>query len=53
MTETFVDKRGRLPKALGPVARGVGDAAAHNRVGMEQTLAAIKLAAERVATEAR
>lgn len=47
VVESFRDKRGRLPKALAPVARGVKDVEAHNRAGMEDTLAAIKAAAER------
>ena len=52
VTESFLDKRGRVPKALGPFARGVKDVEAHNKVGMEQTLAQIKAAAERAAAEA-
>jgi hypothetical protein len=47
VVESFRDKRGPLPKALAPVARGVKDVEAHNRAGMEATLAAIKAAAER------
>jgi uncharacterized protein YndB with AHSA1/START domain len=47
VTESFQDRRGRLPKALGPLARGVKDVETHNRTGMEDTLAAIKAAAER------
>jgi hypothetical protein len=46
--ESFRDRRGSLFQALGPVARGVKDVDAHNRVGMEQTLARIKAAAEAV-----
>ncbi|MBV9662914.1 MAG: SRPBCC family protein [Actinobacteria bacterium] len=53
VTESFLDQRGRLAKSLGRPARGVSDAAAHNRVGMEQTLATIKSAAERAAAEAK
>ena len=53
VTETFIDKRTRLMKSLGRPVRGVSDAEAHNRVGMEQTLGQIKAAAERTATEAR
>ena len=46
VTESFLDKRGRLVNALGPLARGVKDAEAHNRVGMQETLARLKAAAE-------
>ena len=46
MTETFVDERGRIAKALGKPVTGVGDRAAHNRAGMEQTLDRLKAAAE-------
>jgi uncharacterized protein YndB with AHSA1/START domain len=48
VVESFRDRRGSLFQALGPVARGVKDVDAHNRVGMEQTLARIKAAAEAV-----
>jgi uncharacterized protein YndB with AHSA1/START domain len=48
LIESFRDRRGSLFQALGPVARGVKDVDAHNRVGMEQTLARIKAAAEAV-----
>ena len=47
VVESFVDRRGRLLHTLGPAARGVKDVDAHNRAGMEQTLARIKAAAER------
>jgi hypothetical protein len=46
LTESFTDKRGGLVKRLGRVARGVSDTEAHNRRGMEQTLANVKVAAE-------
>jgi len=52
VTESFVDKRGRLPRALGPAVRGVKDVEAHNQVGMQQTLGQIKAAAEGAAAEA-
>jgi uncharacterized protein YndB with AHSA1/START domain len=48
LVESFRDRRGSLFQALGPVARGVKDVAAHNRAGMEQTLARIKAGAEAV-----
>ena len=48
VVETFRDRRGALYRALGPIARGVKDVDAHNRAGMEQTLARIKAAAESV-----
>jgi uncharacterized protein YndB with AHSA1/START domain len=47
LVEAFVDRRGRLFEMLGPAARGVRDVDAHNRAGMEQTVARIKAAAER------
>jgi hypothetical protein len=37
-----------LLQVLGPVVRGVKDVDAHNRAGMEQTLARVKAAAEAV-----
>jgi hypothetical protein len=52
VTESFEDKRGRLARALGPVARGVKDVEAHNKIGMEQTLEQIKTAAESAGAEA-
>ena len=48
VVETFRDRRGPVFKTLGPIARGVKDVDAHNRVGMEQTVARIKVAAESV-----
>jgi uncharacterized protein YndB with AHSA1/START domain len=48
VVETFRDRRGPVLQALGPIARGVKDVDEHNRVGMEQTLARIKAAAESV-----
>jgi uncharacterized protein YndB with AHSA1/START domain len=47
VVEGFRDRRGRAFQVLGPVARGVRDYEAHNRAGMEQTLARVKAAAER------
>ncbi|HEY2705821.1 MAG TPA: SRPBCC family protein [Candidatus Dormibacteraeota bacterium] len=46
ISETWTDSRGGVIRALGRVATGVGDRAAHNRRGMEATLARIKAAAE-------
>lgn len=48
LVEMFRDRRGALFQALGPIARGVKDVEAHNRAGMEETLARIKTAAESV-----
>jgi uncharacterized protein YndB with AHSA1/START domain len=46
VTETWIDKRGPIVKALGKPVTGVADRAAHNRVTMEQTLERLKSAAE-------
>jgi uncharacterized protein YndB with AHSA1/START domain len=46
VTETWIDQRGRLAKALGKPVSGVSDRAAHNRTTMETTLERLKLAAE-------
>jgi uncharacterized protein YndB with AHSA1/START domain len=46
VTETWIDQRGAVVKALGKMLTGVGDRAAHNRSGMEQTLDRLKSAAE-------
>ena len=46
LTETFEDHRGGAGRALGRAARGVDDVTAHNRDGMERTLARIKAVAE-------
>jgi len=46
VVEDFRDRRGRAFQVLGPFARGVRDTDAHNRAGMEQTLARVKAAAE-------
>jgi uncharacterized protein YndB with AHSA1/START domain len=46
VVECFRDRRAQAFKLLGPVARGVRDAAAYNRVGMQETLARVKAAAE-------
>ena len=46
VTETWVDRRPGWFKPLGRLATGVGDRSAHNRAGMEQTLAGIAAAAE-------
>ena len=49
VVETFTDRRNAAMRALAPVGRGVKDTPAHNRAGMERTLAAIKAAAEATA----
>jgi uncharacterized protein YndB with AHSA1/START domain len=47
IVESFTDRRGALlTHVVGPLGRGVRDAAVHNRAGMERTLAALKAAAE-------
>ena len=46
VTETWTDERNALVKALGGPVSGVADRVAHNRAGMEQTLANLKAAAE-------
>jgi uncharacterized protein YndB with AHSA1/START domain len=46
VTETWVDQRGVIVKTLGKPVSGVGDRAAHNRAGMEQTLERLASAAE-------
>jgi hypothetical protein len=46
VTETWIDRRGRLAKALGKPVSGVADRAAHNRMTMERTLDNLKAAAE-------
>ena len=46
ITETWIDQRGRIVKALGKPVSGVGDRAAHNRGTMEQTLERLKAVAE-------
>lgn len=46
VTETWVDRRGWLVRALGGPVSGVAERAAHNRQGMERTLAALAASAE-------
>jgi uncharacterized protein YndB with AHSA1/START domain len=46
VTETWIDERNALVKAAGRWVSGVADRTAHNRVGMERTLASLKAAAE-------
>jgi uncharacterized protein YndB with AHSA1/START domain len=46
VTETWVDRRGRIAKALGKPVSGVADRASHNRAGMEQTLERLAAVAE-------
>jgi uncharacterized protein YndB with AHSA1/START domain len=48
VTETWIDQRGRIARALGKPVSGVADRAAHNRVTMEQTLERLKSAAESI-----
>jgi hypothetical protein len=47
VTETWVDRRGRLMRKFAPMATGVDDRAEHNRTGMEQTLRRVAAAAVR------
>ncbi len=49
VTETWIDRRGRIAKALGGPVSGVADRAVHNRGTMEQTLTSLKEAAEQPA----
>jgi uncharacterized protein YndB with AHSA1/START domain len=46
VTETWVDQRNRIVKALGKPVSGVADRASHNRAGMEQTLERLAAVAE-------
>ena len=46
VSETWVDLRGRIARALGKPVSGVADRAEHNQATMEQTLERLKLAAE-------
>ncbi len=46
ITETWIDQRGRIAKALGKPVSGVEDRASHNRSTMEQTLERLKSTAE-------
>jgi hypothetical protein len=48
VTETWIDQRGRIAKALGKPVSGVADRATHNRGTMEKTLERLKEAAESV-----
>ncbi len=47
VTETFVDRRGPVVRTAGRLLTGVADRETHNRVGMQQTLAALAEAAPR------
>jgi uncharacterized protein YndB with AHSA1/START domain len=49
VTETWTDDRGGFVKFAGRIASGVAERSDHNRHGMEQTLAALKRAAESAA----
>ena len=46
VTEGWADKRTTALRVASPVAMGITDRAAHNRTGMQATLAALKTAAE-------
>lgn len=46
VTETWTDNRGGFVKFAGKIVSGVDEREPHNRAGMEQTLAALKAAAE-------
>ena len=46
VTETWIDRRGRVAKAFGGPVSGVTERVAHNRATMEQTLERLKAAAE-------
>jgi uncharacterized protein YndB with AHSA1/START domain len=46
VTETWTDQRGAVVRTLGKAVTGVSDRTAHNRAGMEQTLAKIAAALE-------
>ncbi len=46
VTETWIDERSALAKALGKPVSGVADRTTHNRENIEQTLASLKAAAE-------
>ncbi|HVC68915.1 MAG TPA: SRPBCC family protein [Acidimicrobiales bacterium] len=46
VTESWIDQRGRIAKALGKPVSGVSDRATHNRAGMEHTLDRLKAEAE-------
>ncbi|HEY5166030.1 MAG TPA: SRPBCC family protein [Acidimicrobiia bacterium] len=46
VTESWLDQRGRIARALGKPVSGVEDRATHNRAGMEQTLERLKAVAE-------
>jgi uncharacterized protein YndB with AHSA1/START domain len=50
VTETWIDQRGRIAKALGKPVSGVEDRTAHNRVTMQHTLERLKSTAESVST---
>jgi uncharacterized protein YndB with AHSA1/START domain len=51
ITETWIDQRGALVKAMSKPVSGVGDRAAHNRATMERTLEQLKAAAESATAE--
>ena len=50
VTETWIDRRGRLMTKVGAMATGVDDRAEYNRDAMEQTLRRVAAAAVREAT---
>ncbi len=47
VTETWIDRRGRIAKALGKPVSGVADRVSRNRMTMEKTLDNLKAAAEK------
>lgn len=49
VTEAWTDRRGQLLRMLSKPVTGIADRAAHNRRGMEQTLASLAAAAEKLA----
>ncbi len=46
VTETWIDQRGGIAKALGKPVSGVDERASHNRAGMEQTFERLAAVAE-------
>lgn len=52
VTETWTDRRGAIARIGGKSVSGVAERTAHNRAGMEQTLANLKAAAESAAAPA-
>jgi hypothetical protein len=46
LTETWIDQRGPVVKAVGRLVTGVADRTTHNRASMQRTLESLKRAAE-------